>query len=300
MHKRAFTLIELLVVIAIIAILAAILFPVFAQAKEAAKKTAALSNTKQMGTAMVIYATDNNDLLPMAFSRRANGTWRYGTVHPCPYNFVISWNDVFVQNQTKCQWANSIQVYNKNWQLYYLPGQRDIVWDAAADRLAGVTPTKAGLTMNGLLHTYSMTMVSNASSVPMLWAGMGNSAGFGRAFSNPSLNCEASWTGDCKFNAGGSAGGLGDGNFQSATYGFGAGYKVWLYSGGVPIVRTDTSARHQKIGNSVSAAWVAPGSTDYYNDPFAWVSTDGSNFVYYGCSSNSGFYYHCFFRPDRP
>ena len=49
MRKKAFTLIELLVVIAIIAILAAILFPVFAQAKVAAKKVSTLSNFKQMG-----------------------------------------------------------------------------------------------------------------------------------------------------------------------------------------------------------------------------------------------------------
>ena len=58
---RAFTLIELLVVIAIIAILAAILFPVFAQAKEAAKKTVDLSNQKQIITAIVMYASDNDD-----------------------------------------------------------------------------------------------------------------------------------------------------------------------------------------------------------------------------------------------
>ena len=58
---RAFTLIELLVVIAIIAILAAILFPVFAQAKEAAKKTVDLSNQKQIMTAIIMYATDNDD-----------------------------------------------------------------------------------------------------------------------------------------------------------------------------------------------------------------------------------------------
>ena len=59
--KRAFTLIELLVVIAIIAILAAILFPVFAQAKEAAKKTQDLSNEKQIVTAIMLYAGDNDD-----------------------------------------------------------------------------------------------------------------------------------------------------------------------------------------------------------------------------------------------
>lgn len=62
--KRAFTLIELLVVIAIIAILAAILFPVFAQAKLAAKKTADLSNAKQIGLAAHMYATDVDDMLP--------------------------------------------------------------------------------------------------------------------------------------------------------------------------------------------------------------------------------------------
>jgi prepilin-type N-terminal cleavage/methylation domain-containing protein/prepilin-type processing-associated H-X9-DG protein len=64
--RQAFTLIELLVVIAIIAILAAILFPVFAQAKEAAKKTQCLSNEKQLGTAMLLYEGDSDDTLPNA------------------------------------------------------------------------------------------------------------------------------------------------------------------------------------------------------------------------------------------
>jgi prepilin-type N-terminal cleavage/methylation domain-containing protein/prepilin-type processing-associated H-X9-DG protein len=59
--KRAFTLIELLVVIAIIAILAAILFPVFAQAKDSAKQIACLSNMKQLGTALILYMGDFDD-----------------------------------------------------------------------------------------------------------------------------------------------------------------------------------------------------------------------------------------------
>lgn len=62
--KRAFTLIELLVVIAIIAILAAILFPVFAQAKHAAKKSACISNLTQIGKATVLYNSDADDLMP--------------------------------------------------------------------------------------------------------------------------------------------------------------------------------------------------------------------------------------------
>jgi len=62
--KRAFTLIELLVVIAIIAILAAILFPVFAQAKLAAKKTAGLNQCKQIGLGTNMYLADSDDVLP--------------------------------------------------------------------------------------------------------------------------------------------------------------------------------------------------------------------------------------------
>jgi len=65
MRSRGFTLIELLVVIAIIAVLAAILFPVFTGAKARGIQSACLNNTKQIGRAVDLYATDNNDRMPL-------------------------------------------------------------------------------------------------------------------------------------------------------------------------------------------------------------------------------------------
>jgi prepilin-type N-terminal cleavage/methylation domain-containing protein/prepilin-type processing-associated H-X9-DG protein len=65
MKRKGFTLIELLVVIAIIAILAAILFPVFAQAREAARTTSCLSNRKQIGLGVKMYAQDYDEAFPM-------------------------------------------------------------------------------------------------------------------------------------------------------------------------------------------------------------------------------------------
>jgi prepilin-type N-terminal cleavage/methylation domain-containing protein/prepilin-type processing-associated H-X9-DG protein len=79
--RKAFTLIELLVVIAIIAILAAILFPVFAQAKESAKRTVAISNMKQLALASQMYMGDYDDMYHQIRNRTETGdpqNWAFG------------------------------------------------------------------------------------------------------------------------------------------------------------------------------------------------------------------------------
>ncbi|MBS1703493.1 MAG: prepilin-type N-terminal cleavage/methylation domain-containing protein [Armatimonadetes bacterium] len=84
-HKLGFTLIELLVVIAIIAILAAILFPVFAQAKAAAKKTTMISNFKQIGIATAMYTTDYDGNFMLSNSGSINGPgWGFGPPDTVP------------------------------------------------------------------------------------------------------------------------------------------------------------------------------------------------------------------------
>ena len=81
MRSRGFTLIELLVVIAIIAILAAILFPVFARAREQARKSTCISNTKQMAMAVLQYVQDYDEKFMYAYLNPP-GTWWYVACAP--------------------------------------------------------------------------------------------------------------------------------------------------------------------------------------------------------------------------
>lgn len=100
-ERQGFTLIELLVVIAIIAILAAILFPVFAQAREAARRTACLSNTKQMGVAFQMYAQDYDEVTPS----------------------VVHWSGAAEANEPDFWWI--IQPYVKNTGIFYCPDRTE-------------------------------------------------------------------------------------------------------------------------------------------------------------------------------
>src|SRR5947208_997853 len=80
--RNGFTLIELLVVIAIIAILAAILFPVFAQAREKARQAVCSSNLKQLGTAIMMYAQDYGESYPLYVDWPKAQIYWYDVINP--------------------------------------------------------------------------------------------------------------------------------------------------------------------------------------------------------------------------
>lgn len=128
--RHAFTLIELLVVIAIIAILAAILFPVFAQAREKARQTACLSNMKQIGTGLMMYMQDYDEVYPK---------------HVDCVPTSVTPNDPTCPHYS---WSTMTDPYVKNIQIYTCPSRSDIVYApkvAANGHLTGYTVMSYGL-----------------------------------------------------------------------------------------------------------------------------------------------------------
>ncbi len=117
MRKReGFTLIELLVVIAIIAILAAILFPVFAQAREKARAISCLSNTKQMGTGLIMYVQDYDETYPVNLYLTAQGNT------PCVVTVYQEINPYLKNGQVwKCPSDASPLNFNKGFEAVGYP-----------------------------------------------------------------------------------------------------------------------------------------------------------------------------------
>jgi prepilin-type N-terminal cleavage/methylation domain-containing protein/prepilin-type processing-associated H-X9-DG protein len=128
MHSRhGFTLIELLVVIAIIAILAAILFPVFAKAREKARQASCLSNMKQMILGVLQYCQDYDERGPTAGSNNrtnAGGTYDNCGGQRCAWAMYYPTSPTYRMNSQS--FAEQIFPYVKNQQVFYCPNYQDV------------------------------------------------------------------------------------------------------------------------------------------------------------------------------
>ena len=123
--KKGFTLIELLVVIAIIAILAAILFPVFAQAREKARASSCLSNTKQIGTALTLYYDDYDETFPLVASKTLTPDVNLYDGKTIKYKFVeyligYGW-------EPKYTFYDAIYPYVKNSSMFVCPSVKSYI-----------------------------------------------------------------------------------------------------------------------------------------------------------------------------
>jgi prepilin-type N-terminal cleavage/methylation domain-containing protein/prepilin-type processing-associated H-X9-DG protein len=148
--QHAFTLIELLVVIAIIAILAAILFPVFAQARDKARQTACLSNSRQIGMGFMQYASDYDECLPLSTDSGRDASW-----------------------------TNTMQPYIKNRQIYRCPNDLSTNWETP---LTGATVTRlSSYFLNdwlaGTLKYTNLASINRPASVVYVTEGLANKTG---------------------------------------------------------------------------------------------------------------------------
>jgi prepilin-type N-terminal cleavage/methylation domain-containing protein len=315
--RKAFTLIELLVVIAIIAILAAILFPVFAQAKEAAKKSASLSNVKQTALGIILYTSDYDDNYPSAYSLSqadSSGTdnWAGTKISGQALTFVgvvptgFFWvttvpagaDDPAGVPDDSLEWANSTQAYRKSYGVTTNPGAPQL------DVYGGAVPYKGkpdvtSYCMNGLLSVYSATAVVQPSRSPLVWPGEQKNNYSGGNWSNPMMKCDNTTVNPappCRFGGSsapqsGSAlagGATADGNIRNSVAN---NYSWWLYSQGFNYAATDSSAHFTRVANGGS-----------YSQPFFTVLSDGQVGSPIRCTSAAtvagGLHYAAWFRPD--
>lgn len=314
MVRRAFTLIELLVVIAIIAILAAILFPVFAQAKEAAKKTSALSNFKQTGTAVAIYLADSDDTFPLQTSfNGALGMWRVGTnAAGSIYSSVPVGNATSSGRNTEPRMSeesifvlNSIQPYMKNLNLFEAPGKQEV--QVSTTIIAPSRAARINLSYNGILHSYSATAVAQPSQAPLFWQGFSRQNLVGLSFTTPILDCPTANV-PCRFNPGGGPQG------GNPAYGYTPFVNtldprlinVGVYGKTNIYVATDTSA---KVRNWTGLPkWPQHAVLNVNTNPFSSSSPDAgsddgswywmTDCVTPGATKGTQTFYPGFFRPD--
>lgn len=170
--SKGFTLIELLIVIAIICIIAAILFPVFASARDKARQSSCLSNMKQIGLAMLAYADDNDEVYPRS------DTWVPG-VRACPLpGEPGTAKGTYCQEINHYKWWYWLYPYTKTSQVFFCPSRMPDRNDGrdSANIDAYLVWTQSGQIYNGYVLNLSLTgalyLESGGRALPQTTLGM--------------------------------------------------------------------------------------------------------------------------------
>ena len=291
-RAAGFTLIELLVVIAIIAILAAILFPVFAQAREKARQISCLSNQKQLANAMLMYVQDFDETLPLAVAGNANGTaWAYSSYYFAPPDWSTAFSASRIARNASV-WPNSAQSYIKNDDVHRCPSGNEIdyaVYHGVQQTTArpGVRPLKVSQVYNGMLNSASLANVGQPANVPALWEGYGKTVAIGVSQVNPVLVCEGPLAQPCVYVPRSNSG-CASGNGGTSTW-FGFDYTARVHSEGMNFTYADGHVKWQRMATAID-----PARSDPDRDPFYTYDRDGIPQSIWTDSCHVWF-----FRPDR-
>ena len=192
MRTRGFTLIELLIVIAIIAVLAAILFPVFAEAREKGRQTVCISNQRQLAAAVHLYLNDHDETFPLGLVRLSDGY--YNGEYPVPFDWRPSQasNPALIR-AFQSHWSNALQPYIKSLEIYRCPSATVLQargGGVEADYANAVKlPAPVSYSYNGLLHGLPLAQVERPTQVILWWEGRGKVAVLGFARTSPYLFC---------------------------------------------------------------------------------------------------------------
>ncbi len=297
-QNRAFTLIELLVVIAIIAILAAILFPVFAQAKAAAKKASAISNSKQIGTGVAIYLADSDDVMPRAFGRIPSGAHATTFVHDTPEDWWPTPLSNAYLEFVRGNWANNTEPYRKNYEMLDTPGSIPINLFNDNFATARRKPAVTSFQMNGLLNTWSATAVNAPSSLIMFWQPWGRDAIQGYGTANPTMTCNTA-AAPCQYVPSTPTCSSANGQWSGVVWKNGKAGNTssqWQYGRGSVVTYADTSTKFVSRGANIRAA----GSTarvlsDFRKDPYFSYDQNGAP---HGEWQDTNFCHALLFQPD--
>lgn len=242
--RNGFTLIELLVVIAIIAILAAILFPVFAQAREKARQTSCLSNLKQISLSSLQYVQDFDETWPLTFveSYGAASVWTVPLKSDTPDDIA----------REKTIYAEALMPYIKTYAVWACPSAKDLNpsnygWASEEAALNDANGFKITYLMNGYLHGWPDAETRSPASVVSFSESAGKQAIIGAVPSFP-IAYDRAATSMTKFRKG---------------------------------TVTDPNASPNTTGNCASPdAAAAYAFTEFSRAPTWWNHTGGSNYAY--------------------